>query len=79
VVGIEPEVLSRIYAEGGRGAQDWILLSKGRHREEHVGGARLVEGEPADRCVVSWISGGTDVSACVADAFGPVPREGEEW
>jgi hypothetical protein len=69
VVTIDPELLSRIVASSGEGAERWLVLSKGRQREAHEGGARLAPGTPADDCVLSWVSGKLDVDACVSDDF----------
>ncbi len=79
IVGIDPERLSRIAAEGGRNAEQWLVLSKGRAREAHLGGARLVAGAPADTCVVSWLAGRLDLEACASDNFAPLPKAGESW
>jgi hypothetical protein len=79
LISIDPEVLSRVVSDGGQAPERWIVMSKARGREEHAGGTRLVEGEPADRCVVSWLAGTVDTEACASDSFGPVPREGETW
>jgi hypothetical protein len=79
VVSIDPERLSRITADGGRDAEHWLVLSKAREREAHVGGARLTVGAPADTCVTSWLAGGVDLEACAADDFAPLPKPGETW
>jgi hypothetical protein len=79
IVSIDPEVLSRVFQEHGRDPQRWIVLSKARGLEHHIGGTRFAEGSPGDRCLVSWVSGTLDPSACAADMFGPVPRPGEPW
>lgn len=78
VIGVDPEAVSRVHA----GAEDpavWIVLSKGRGRESHTGGARLPSGSAGDRCIVSWVTGEDDLSSCAEDSFGPEPREGESW
>lgn len=79
LVSIEPERLSRVSAEAGRGAESWLPLSKGRGREAHDGGTRLLPGSAADQCILSWISGRVDFDACASDDFGPKPRTGEDW
>ena len=79
VLSIDPETLSRVTASQGAGEERWLLLSKGRQREAHVGGARLSPGTPADNCVISWLAGKVDVGVCAEDSFGPIPREGDAW
>jgi len=79
IVSIDPEALSSVFEARGRDPQRWIVVSKARGLEKHTGGARLAEGSPADRCLVSWAGGTLDASACTADSFGPMPREGETW
>jgi hypothetical protein len=79
ILGLQPEVLSQLFAERGRDPQRWIVITKARGLENHVGKDRLPSGSPGDRCLVSWASGTLDQAACGADAFGPVPRPGEVW
>ncbi|HVY31937.1 MAG TPA: hypothetical protein VHB79_35625 [Polyangiaceae bacterium] len=79
LISIDPERLSRVSADAGRGAETWLPLSKGRGREAHEGGTRLVPGSAADQCVLSWLSGKVDFDACASDDFGPEPRAGEDW
>lgn len=69
VVTIDPELLSRVVASRGEGAERWLVLSKGRQRETHEGGARLAPGTPPDDCVLSWVSGNLDIDACASDDF----------
>lgn len=79
IVTLEPERLSDAFLRRGEGIERWLVVSKARGRERHVGGIRLPAGSPGDRCLVSWASGAFDPSACTADVFGPIPREGETW
>jgi hypothetical protein len=79
VVTLDPEVLSRVVASGGHGAERWLVLSKARQREAHVGGARLIAGTPGDECVRSWASGTLDIEACASDDFAPQPKPGDAW
>lgn len=79
LVTIDPERLSRVSADAGRGAESWLPLSKGRGREAHEGGSRLAAGSAADQCIVSWLSGSVDFDACAGDDFGPKPLPGETW
>jgi len=79
IVSIYPEVLSLVFQEKGRDPQRWIVVSKARGLEKHVGGTPFPEGSPGDRCLVSWISGSLDPAVCASDVFGPKPRPGETW
>lgn len=77
IVSIDPELLSRVVANQGREAERWLVLSKGRRREAHTGGARLELGTPADDCVLSWVSGALDIDACAGDDFSAPQPSGE--
>jgi hypothetical protein len=79
IIGLQPEMLNRLYIERGREPHRWLVVSKARGSENHIGKDRLPARSPGDRCVVSWASGMMDVASCSADAFGPVPRPGEVW
>lgn len=79
LISIDPERLSRVSADAGQGAETWLPLSKGRGREAHEGGVRLVPSSAADQCVVSWVAGHIDFDACADDDFGPKPKAGEAW
>lgn len=79
IVSLEPERLSDVFTRRGAGVERWLVVSKARGRERHVGGIRMPEGSPGDRCLVSWASNAVDQSACTADVFGPIPRPGETW
>ena len=79
VITVSPERLSRVTAARGADADGWLVLSKGRGREAHVGGSRLVAGTPADDCVLSWLADSVDTALCAEDDFGPAPRAGETW
>jgi hypothetical protein len=76
IVSIDPEVLARVFAERGRDPGRWIVISKARGREAHVGGVAFAEGSPGDRCLVSWASGALDPASCNADFFGPPRADG---
>jgi hypothetical protein len=68
LVLIQPEILSRIYRDHGAQPQRWIIITKGRGAEHHKGGSRMTPGDPADRCITTWLTGATDVDACIAGA-----------
>jgi len=76
VVMLEPETLSTVWLEGGRDAGRLTLVRKARGREAHKGGAVFPEGDPGDRCLLSWLSSGIDVEACATAAeLPPSPFE----
>lgn len=76
VVTLEPEVLSSVWLEGGRGAARLTLVRKARGSEAHKGGAVFAEGDDGDRCLLSWLSGEIEVEACAAAAeLPPSPFE----
>jgi len=82
ILFLEPELLSRVWLEGGRGSDRLTLLRKARGREAHKGGAIFPEGAAGDRCIQSWLSGAPEIEACEAAAeqlespFAPPEPEG---
>lgn len=64
IILLQPEVLSKIVSEGGRGPERWLPISKGREREAHEGGRRMVAGDDTDTCLTSWMAGATDSVRC---------------
>jgi hypothetical protein len=64
LVALEPETMSAVVAEGGAGPERLTFLRKARGTEDHKGLAIWQEGDPADACVTSWLSGKTDGATC---------------
>ena len=66
VIGLEPEVLSQVYASGGEGLNRLILLRKPLGLERHKGGQLMNnEADEGYLCLASWISGnGLDQISC---------------
>lgn len=62
LVASEPEILSRVFREGGRDPARLTFVRKARGTESHKGG-RAVD-EQADRCIASWLEGEIDKKAC---------------
>jgi hypothetical protein len=60
---LQPEATSVVRWER-RGAEELLLVSKGRGREHHKGLVAMVPGGPTDRCLISWLIGTVDASAC---------------
>lgn len=78
LISIDPETLSRVSADA-EAPEQWLVLSKGRAREQHKGGERLPPGSAADACILSWLAGHVDEDVCAGDTFSPAPLPGEEW
>jgi hypothetical protein len=73
VVGLEPEWMAIVVAEGGLNPDRLTLVRKGRGDEAHKGGHILVSGDPADICLTSWLASSIDEEAChrAADVVPP--------
>jgi hypothetical protein len=58
VVGLEPEVMGAVIAEGGSNPKRLLLLKKPLMLESHKGGKIMVdESDPGYLCLTSWIAG----------------------
>ena len=66
VVGLEPELMSTVVAEGGAGPDRLTFVRKARGTEHHKGGSLWDAGDPQDECVTSWLAGHTDTADCVS-------------
>ncbi|HVU04761.1 MAG TPA: hypothetical protein VHE30_23575 [Polyangiaceae bacterium] len=75
LVLLQPEVLSKIYAQHGAHPERWIVITKGRGSEHHKGGSRMRAGDDADRCIISWLSGQVDQDACGRASVVEAPPE----
>lgn len=64
VVGLEPEIISRVVSEGGANPERLTLIRKIRGTEDHKGGQLVNAGDAQDRCITSWLAGKTDEAAC---------------
>jgi len=73
VVGLEPEALDRVVADGGRDPERLSLIRKARGSERHTGGVQMLIGDALDLCLTSWLGGTTDSESCkrVSDATRP--------
>lgn len=65
VVGLEPELMSAVVADGGAHPERLTLVRKARGAEAHKGGAPLREGDDADQCMTSWLASQTQTDACL--------------
>lgn len=70
VVGLEPELMRDVVNAGGAGYERLTLVRKGRNDEAHKGGQRIKhidppgEPDPAELCLLSWLSNTTNIAAC---------------
>jgi hypothetical protein len=64
IVGLEPEVMSDVVAEGGQHPERLTLVRKARNVEHHKGGKLFEAGDDRDRCLTSWLAGTLDRDAC---------------
>jgi hypothetical protein len=74
VVGLEPELTSDVFRDGGQLAERLTLVRKARGVEAHKGNVAAGPGSDADRCITSWLGGATDAEACAAAAEYLRPR-----
>ncbi|MDF2693448.1 MAG: hypothetical protein K0S65_1831 [Labilithrix sp.] len=73
VVALEPDLIRRVVAEGGRAPERLTFFRKGTGAEAHKGGQRIVPGDDADACLRSWLGGTVDEDRCQAAVSGPKP------
>jgi len=78
VIAIQPEVLSKIFAEHGAHPERWIVITKGRGSEVHKGGGRLPRGSAGDACITSWLAAAVNQDACTQASTITAPG-GPEW
>lgn len=71
VVALEPEKIADVAASKGAKLSELTLVRKARGEEAHKGDTRIVPGDVADKCLVAWLSGSKDDSACKAAAPDP--------
>ena len=62
VVGLEPEIMRTVVAQGGAGIERLTFVRKGRGTEDHKGNKRL--NADSDTCVASWLANHVDEDAC---------------
>ena len=69
VMGLQPELMNAFLQKSPRTSDDaygLLLLSKPLAIERHRPGASLRKGEPAERCITSWLIGAVDQPSCAA-------------
>jgi hypothetical protein len=65
LVGLEPEVMNEVVQGHGAHPELLTFVRKARGTETHKGGQLITPGDVQDTCIVSWLAGATDTSACV--------------
>lgn len=64
-VGLEPEAMTAVVADGGARPERLSLIRKGRGLEHHKGGTRMQAGDDVDTCLTSWLAGQPDREVCL--------------
>jgi hypothetical protein len=64
-VGLEPEAMSAVVADGGAHPERLTVVRKARGAEAHKGGAPLIEGDDGDLCLTSWLASQIQTDACL--------------
>jgi len=64
VVALEPDILRQVVLDDGERPERLTFVRKARGAEAHRGGQRIVPGDPADRCIRSWLAGAVDREVC---------------
>jgi hypothetical protein len=63
IVGLEPEAMSRV-VQNRAPADSLSLIRKPSGIEGHQGGELFLPGDPLDRCILGWVTGTIDFTAC---------------
>jgi hypothetical protein len=74
IVGLQPEQMNAFLAKDPRTADDayqLLILTKPLQIERHKGGAALSKGEPAEQCIVTWLTGKADQTLCAKGSTEP--------
>ena len=72
IVGLEPELMSEVVADGGEEIERLVLMRKALGLEKHAAGAVIVSDDATYRCIRSWLRGTLDDLRCLESAaFGP--------
>lgn len=66
LVELEPEKMQLVVSQKGAQPERLTWIRKPRGLEKHVGATIMNAGDPRDRCLVSWLEGTTDKTACRA-------------
>jgi hypothetical protein len=71
LVGLEPETMTAVVEAKGAEPERLTFIRKARGTEDHKGRALWAEGDTADKCVTSWLSGATDTASCESALAAP--------
>lgn len=71
LVGLEPEILTQVVSENGAAPERLTFVRKARGAESHKGGTLTAVGDDSDTCIVSWLRGTVDTTACARAAARP--------
>ena len=66
IISIDPEAMNSLVTKHGQGFDHWIIVTKGTNAEHHKGGERMKKGDESYACLLSWITGMTDMTMCTA-------------
>ena len=64
LVGLEPEVLTKVVADRGARPERLTFIRKARGTEAHKGGALMKPGDDIDDCLTSWLESRVAEDAC---------------
>jgi hypothetical protein len=64
VVGLEPEALTEVLADGGAWPERLSLIRKARGHERHKGNTLMSPGDDLDTCLTSWLAGPVAAARC---------------
>lgn len=64
VVGLEPELLSRVISQGGGNPERLTLMRKAEGIEDHKGATLFWPGDDQVACLDSWFASKTDATVC---------------
>ena len=64
VIGLEPELMRAVVLAGGADPERLSFVRKGRGDEDHKGDRRVIPGDDADTCILTWLSRTTKIDAC---------------
>lgn len=73
VVSLEPETMSAVVAAGGAHPEQLTMVRKARGTESHKGGQIWTQGDDSDTCLVAWLAGTPNPSACARALTGVLP------
>ena len=66
MVGLEPELMNEVVAGGGMSPALLTFYRKPTGIEHHKGGVLIASGDDQDNCILSWLAGSVDKTACAA-------------